>query len=277
MKLWKKLLVSCLVAAFLGCALFGCATSYKPSSGEQTVSSSALKESGTLRVGVNSDAAPLAGKTASSSDIVGIDVDIAAAIADQLGVKLKIVDVGTDAEKALTNGTVDIVMGLDSSTDTETSYWRSSSYLKTGVALFGTASTTSIPTVTSNPKVAAQVSSKSSWRVSTLFGDTSLVAQSDLKSAFNALTAGTVQYVASDAIVGSYISSVNNYQAKILALLQDTSGYCVGVSKSNTELQNAITSAVSSLSDGGVVDVIEAKWLGSAIDFDNMTVIKAAA
>ena len=277
MKHWKKLLVGCLMAAFLGFALVGCASQYIPTAKDQTVSSSALKENGVLRVGVNSEAAPLAGKTSSSGEIVGIDVDVAAAIADELGVKVKIVDVGTDTEKALSDGTVDIVLGVDDSSDSEVSYWKSSSYLKTGVALFGTQSTTSIPAVDSNPKIAAQVSSKSSWRVAILFGDTSLVAQTDLKSSFNALTAGTVQYVAADAIIGSYISRVNNYQAKIMALLQDASGYCVAVSKTNTELQTAITNAVNTITNGGVVDVIEAKWLGTSIDTSTLTVIKSAA
>lgn len=275
MKHWKTLVASILVVACFGFVLTGCASHYTPPAKEQSVSSSALKQAGTLRVGVNADEAPLAGTTSSSSEIVGIDVDVAAAIADQLGVKVQVVDVGSDPATALQNGTVDIVLGIDS-TDTDSSYWKSSVYLQTGVALFAPSSTTTVPTVNSQPKVAAQVSSKSSWRVTNLFGDTSLVSSNDLKSAFTTLSSGGAQYVASDAIIGSYVVRTNGYDAKIVALLQDPSGYCVGVSSSNTELQGAITNAVNAISQGGTMSAIQAKWLGKSLDLANTTVVKSS-
>ena len=66
-----------------------------------------------LRVGVNTQNQPLAGVSTSSQNIVGLDVDIAAYLADSFGLKLELVDVGTDAQAALDGGTVDIVMGVD--------------------------------------------------------------------------------------------------------------------------------------------------------------------
>ena len=123
MKRWK---IGVLVCAIVACAclvLAGCQPqSYTPQAKEPTVSASALGQPGTLRVGVNSASAPLAGQTASSARIVGIDVDVAAYLADQLGCKVEIVDVGTEPEKALKNKTVDIVLGVDAS-DTDTNFW----------------------------------------------------------------------------------------------------------------------------------------------------------
>ncbi len=276
MKRIKLLAMACVVALCCSVLLAGCSQqSYTPTPKEQTISNSALTSSGTLRVGVNAQAAPLAGQTSSSSEIVGIDVDVAAAIADQLGLKLEVVDVGTDAEGALSSKRVDIVLGIDSAT-TDTSYWRSNSYLQTGVALFALSSKTSIPAADSNPSVAAQTSSKSSWRVTNLYGDKALNAQSDLKSAFAAMTSGKVDYVAADAIIGTYVAHSGNYDAKVIALLQDVSGYCVGVASSNTDLQSAVTSALKKMVDGGTVDIIETKWLGSSMDLDNTSVVKAS-
>ena len=62
-----------------------------------------------------------------------VAADAAAAIADELGLKLEVVDVGSDPEGALSSKRADIVLGIDSST-TDSSYWRSSAYLQSGVA-----------------------------------------------------------------------------------------------------------------------------------------------
>lgn len=275
MKRWKIVALSCLVVAALSLALTGCnSQTYTPKLKSQTVPASALGKDGTLRVGVNASSAPLAGQTSSSSKIVGIDVDVAAYLADELGLRVEVADVGNDPAAALKDGKVDIVLGVESS-DSDADYWRSASYLSTGVALFGAATETSVPTADSSPKIAAQASSKSSWRVTNLFGDDSLIVQSDLKSAFAALASGSARYVAADAVIGTYVSFSNGYDDKIIALLQDPSGYCVAVASANTELQSAVGSAVTKLINGGMMSVIEHKWLGCAIDLDSLTIVKA--
>jgi len=277
MKRSKLVVVACVVVACLAMVLPGCRTQqYTPADKSQVVSSNALGKDGVLRVGVNASSAPLAGQTSSSSRIVGIDVDAASYLADELGLNVEVTDIGTDPASALKDGKVDIVMGVDSSEE-EAGYWRSSTYLNTGVALFSSSSENSIPTADSKPKVAAQASSKSSWRVTNLFGDDSLVSAKDLKAAFEDLKNGSARYVAADAVIGTYVCDSNKYDDKIVALLQDPSGYCVGVAESNTELQNAVSESLSKLVNGGMMDVIEAKWLGQSLNLKDFTVIKGAA
>ena len=268
--------MTCLVAACLGMALAGCSSqSYTPAAKQQTISAAALGTAGTLRVGVNATSAPLAGQTSNSARIVGIDVDVAAYIADQLGVKVEIIDVGADPATALSSKKVDVVLGVDAS-DTTATYWRSASYLESGVALFGRTTETAVPTIDSHPTIAAQVSSKSSWRVSNLYGEQSLATQPDLKSAFAALDKGTARYVAADAVIGTYVAHTSDVDAKIVALLQDPSGYCAAVAQTNAELQGAITSALDKLKNGGMLDIIETKWLGTTLNFASAPVVKAA-
>ena len=277
MKRLKLVALSCLAIAVLSVMLVGCnSQTYTPTGKSQAVSASALGKDGTLRVGVNASSAPLAGKTSSSSRIVGIDVDVASYLADELGLKVEITDVGNDPAAALKAGNVDMVLGVDAS-EKDAEYWRSSSYISTGVALFAAANETSVPTVDSKPKIAAQASSKSSWRVTNLFGDDSLVVQNDLKSAFAALASGDVKYVAADAVIGTYVSYSNSYNAKVIALLQDPSGYCAAIASSNNELQSAIGAAVTKLISGGMMDVIEKKWLGATVDLENVTVVKGSS
>ncbi|OUO87819.1 ABC transporter substrate-binding protein [Gordonibacter urolithinfaciens] len=272
-----KALVCCAAAACLAMVPAGCSSqqSYTPPEKSATVSSPAIGKSGTLRVGVNAGSPPLAGSPSSSSKIVGIDVDVAAALADQLGLKLEIVDVGTDPEAALKEGKVDVAMGIGS--EIEVSFWRSPAYLPKGVALFSTPANATVPTKASSPKIAAQVSSTSSWQVTNEFGQDALVSENDLKSAFAALADGSAQYVAADAVIGMYAAHSGGYDAQIVALMQQPGGYCVGVLEANTELQAAVKDALAALTDGGIVSVIEKKWLGTDIDASSLPLTTGAS
>lgn len=277
MNRWKAVGILCVAAACLAMVLSGCAPqSYTPPAKEQKVSSSALTKAGTLRVGVNAATTPLAGRSEGSVKIIGIDVDVAAYIADQMGLKLEVVDVGTNPEKALADGTVDMVMGIDSA-ETEGSFWKSTPYVTSGVALFAPSSTVSAPPSGSTSKIAAQASTKSSWRVTNLYGEGTLVTENDLKSAFAAMSTGAAEFVAADALAGTFAASSGKLQASIVALLQDPSGYCIAVGQSNTELQAAVSSAVESLSSGGIMNIIESKWLGAPLNLANVPVVKAAS
>lgn len=272
-----KALVCCAAAACLAMVLAGCSSqqSYTPPEKSATVSSPAIGKSGTLRVGVNAGSPPLAGSPSSSSKIVGIDVDVAAALADQLGLKLEIVDVGTDPEAALKEGKVDVAMGIGS--EIEVPFWRSPAYLPKGVALFSTSANATVPTKASSPKIAAQVSSTSSWQVTNEFGQDALVSENDLKSAFAALADGSAQYVAADAVIGMYAAHSGGYDAQIVALMQQPGGYCVGMLEANTELQAAVKDALAALTDGGIVSVIEKKWLGADIDASSLPLTTGAS
>ena len=269
----SALAVACMAAllAFLA----GCSSqqAYTPPELTPALSAPTIAKDGTLRVGVNTDNAPLAGQA--SSKIVGLDVDVAAALADSLGLKLEVVNVGTDAETALTNGDVDIVMGIDKS-DTTVTFWRSDAYLPTAVALFSTPSVTEVPTDSSQPKIAAQVSSKSAWAVTNEFENGSITTSDDLKSAFASLESGQVQYVAADAIIGTYAAHSAGDDVHIVALMQPASGYAVGVLDGNTELKQAVSEALATLSGNGTISVIEEKWLGIALDLSSVPLTAGA-
>ena len=84
-------------------------------------------------MGVNTENPPLAGM--GNGKIIGIDVDIAAALADELGLKLSIVETGSDPAAALANNEADIILGIDNAS-AEGDFWMSPSYLPTGIALF---------------------------------------------------------------------------------------------------------------------------------------------
>ena len=171
MKRASILVVTLVMALSMAVALCGCTSNnYTPQAKEQTISNSALKSSGTLRVGVNASNAPYAAE--SSGSIAGIDVDIAAALADELGLKLELVDVGSSVDTAFTKDNVDIVMGVAKS---NSAYWMSDSYMSSAVALFSPTQNATAPTQSGSFSVAAQSSSMSAWEVTDTMAKTACV------------------------------------------------------------------------------------------------------
>ena len=228
-----------------------------------------------LHVGVNASAAPLAGQN-SSGDLVGFDVDLAAALADALGLKVEVTDVGANGASALSQGNVDIVLGVEQDSSSA-SVWESDPYLQTGIALFAADANAQVPTKESAPKIAVQTSSTSSWLAENEFGAEALVRVNGLADAFKAL-GGQAQYAAADAVRGTYVLSDDSLgvDASIIALMQQPSGYCVALLDSNSQLKQAVADALSSITDGGLMTVLEKKWLGVEWDLSDVPLTAGA-
>ena len=262
----------CLALGLAGCSQSG---SYEGKTLTPTVSAPTIGTNGTLRVGIDADGGAPFITSKSSAQYAGLDVDMAAALADQLGLKLELVDVAGNAAKALSDGDVDIVMG-QSSSEKSTSMWMSDPYLETGVALFASGSD-SVPAQAAAGSIAAQSSSTSAWAVENAFGDEALNPSSDLVSAFSLIETGKATYVAADAVIGSYAALRQNVDVKPIALLGSKGGYCIGASSSNQNLQKAISGALTAIMGNGVADAVCAKWLGSPVDLDSITTIEVSA
>lgn len=270
------LAMGCIAALSLTCVLAGCTSGeeYVPASKDPVVTSPAIGADGVLKVGVDTASAPLAGTT-SESKIVGIDVDIAAALADQLGLKVEIVDVGTDPSGALEKGDVDIVMGIDT-TATVSGMWKTPEYLTTAVALFSKDASAPVPTKDDKADFAAQASSTSAWAATNEFGSKQVKLENDLEAVFKDLAEDKVKYAASDAIIGSYAAYADGQECSIIALLQQPTGYCIGVKDTNTDLQTQVDATLKNLSETGVISVISSKWLGASLDLSQVPLTAGA-
>ena len=258
-----KRFAACCAAAVCCAAMLLLATgcqqqqeSYTPPEATPSVSKPVIAQEGVLRVGVNANNAPLAGQPSSSTKIVGMDV-------------------ATDAAGALTSGKADVVMGVNKSDSP--SFWTSDTYLPTAVALFAQSSNSTVPANSASTKIAAQVSSNSAWAVTNEFDNSTITTTEDLKSAFSALESGKVQYVAADAVVGSYVSNNAGMDVHMVALMQQASGYCVGVLDGNTQLKQAVSNALSAMNSNGVSSVIQKKWLGTTMDLSGIKLTAGAS
>lgn len=273
MKRASVLVLSLVVALCLALPLAGCSSSnYTPQLKEQTVNDSALNTAGTLRVGINASNPPYAAQ--SNGTIVGIDVDIAAALADELGLKLELVDVGTAIDTAFERENVDIVMGAE---EANSAYWMSDEYMNSGIALFSLTEDAQAPTEAGSFKIAAQSSSMSAWEVTDHYGESCLENAGDPTAAFEMLSTGSVNYVAAESTIGQYVIHTSGIEAYPIALLQAATPRAIAVGADNTELQQAVSNSLSSLVNGGVVEVIEGKWLGGHVDISGLSVISASA
>ncbi len=260
-----KALVALFMAVLAMVVLAGCASqSYTPEKKESVLPASALHTDGVLRVGVDASSAPYAAQ--SQGDIMGIDVDIAAALADEMGLKLELVDVGSNVDSAFSQENVDIVMGVET---TSTAFWTSEPYMESAIVLFASDPTTSAPT-SGSFTIAAQSSSMSAWQVNDHFGEEHLMSEADLKSAFEDLQAGKVNYVAADSTIGAYVAHSLGIEAYPVALLQDKTEYRVACPSTASAVQTAVTNALTTLQRGGVITVIENKWLGEVTSLSNL-------
>ncbi len=268
----KFLTVATLALMSISVAIFLCSCSsndYKPSPKGASIADTALVKSGTLTVGVNASNPPMAGQ---STNIIGIDVDLAASIADELGLKLELLDVKTDGEAALENKQVDLVLGMDSTTNPKSSIWVSDNYMQTGIALFSTSSSAATPKTTDTSNFSAQASSVSAWTISNQFGSSRLVSTNDLASSFQNLANGTTSFAVADAVVGMYAAHSAGITAYVTSMVTAPTGYRAAALGSNTTLQTSIRSTLKNMTENGVIDIIQKKWLGTTLQLSNLSI-----
>jgi len=230
-----------------------------------TISSPVIGLDGVLRVGIDSGKVPYAGVD-TKGNIVGIDVDVAAAIAQELGLKLEIVDTaGRSAEAMLSEGAVDMVMDIEQTGGSIIRGTQVGPYIESGPALFAivisdTTPTIDLPSLAGTP-IAAQKDSMSSWSVDEIIGAGTADPRENLEDAFSALERGEVSYAAADAVVGSYLA-LEFTNISCVKMLGNPIGVYIGVSAENTQLAEALTQALRTVRDQGILETIFAKWLG---------------
>ena len=264
----------CAVLVAICTMLCGCQQgTYQIEQKSSTVNSSDLVKAGQLTVGVNGSNAPLASK---ANKLQGIDVDVASALADELGLKVEFVDVGTSGSNSLENKKVDCVMGIDSASS-HSGMTLSSEYVKTGSALFAKDANAGAPVKGDSNIIEGQMATTAVSRAQNQYEANHVKAKTDMDSCFNDLLNGTVNYVAADAVIGSYYALNNNTGAKIVAMLQRPSGYCIGTLEKNTGLAEKIENAISAIKARGTFDVIANKWVANSLNLDSVKLTDGAS
>jgi polar amino acid transport system substrate-binding protein len=239
----------------------------------QTVDDSDLITPGTLTIGLDYSNAPFAGE--SEGRVVGIDADVGAALAQELGLKAEFVDVGTGGgPNAVATKQCDVFLSFDRADSTDSIAAYAGTYMYDAASLFTISSNSSSNasyTDANGKKIAAQKSRSTAELVRGIYGDSSLVEEDTLVKAFSDLEDGSVQYVAAGGVVGSYIAT--SYEdIEYYCPLESAHEIGAGVSSDNTTLRSKVSSALSTLSQNGTIDVIISRWIGQPLNLNSSSV-----
>lgn len=227
------------------------------------VSAPTVVRDGYLTVGVRTgvEQAPFAA-LADDGTLVGLDVDLSAALAEEMGLKVRYVAV-TDADEAL-GTSCDVLMDASSAEVPGTVVV--GSYAQRAAALYHrgepvVASVTSL----SGARVAVQLGSSSAAALADAGTGAQELPEENLNACFEALKAGEADYVACDAAAGAYLAE--GYDDVSLAGTLDVPvAVGVAVSSNNPALQSAVQEAFGTISANGVLDLVRGRWLGDADD-----------
>ena len=220
-----------------------------------------LKTPGTLTVGIEAaESAPLA-FSATDGSLVGIDVDTAYALADELGMaNVEIVSV-QNASAALASN-CDVVMGVEAGSATDVTVLGSSAQSALGVFAATEVTAPIAAADLSGKTVGVQANSVSQSTLASLGLGAVEQTFSNLNEAFDALASGSVDYVVCDAYAGAYLSCT--YDAGFFAGTLDAPvAVGVGVSSSASQgLQSSVQAALDAIQGNGVADIAKTRWIG---------------
>lgn len=203
--------------------------------------------------------------------LVGYNVDIAAAIAQEMGLSVEFVDVtsGDGLDLLLKNPQIDILMSPGSQLLAPDGIEVvSRSYNANAPGLFTITSTGEAALATvqdiETASIAVQGDSVSDKLVSKLFPRTQRIQLRSINECFEALKSGRVKYVACDSLQGSYLAT--HYKNMVSAgLLESPEPMNIlarvqprGASGKTEEIRRA----ADSLKAGGAFDLIASKWFG---------------
>jgi len=246
-------------------ALGGCKKEEAPKP-EPKVAPPAIGQAGQLRAGVDLSVPPFGGTDAGKQ--AGLDLDVAAALAERLGLAVTYVEVSpSEASTALADGTVDIVLSVPLADADLTRVSPAGTYVSDAPAAFiATDSTASIEpsmTLADLPvaKVAAQTGAAAYWLVSSEYGEETLEPFESLRLALEALDRGEVPAAVGDAIVGAYIAR-DFPRVRFAGQLAPATPLTVAVAAENSTLSDAVRTALDELAADGVLGSIRAKWVG---------------
>ena len=201
--------------------------------------------------------------TDDNGNFVGIDVDVAAAIAEKLGLELQVDDMDFDAALlAAQNGKSDMVMaGVTVTEDRQLVMDFSDSYA-TGIQsiIVKEDSDIATPDDLADKMIGTQRGTTGYIYCSDDFGDEHVTPYDDGLTAVQALVNGQVDAVVIDnAPAKEFVEA--NPGLKILDTAYAEEDYAIGVAKGNTAMLDAINGALEELKNDGTLQAIIDKYI----------------
>ena len=201
--------------------------------------------------------------TTDSGEFEGIDIETAQAIADKLGLELQIDDMDFDAAlPAVQQGKADMVMAGVTVTDERQNVMDFTDSYATGIQSIIVKEDSDIASVDdlAGKKIGTQRGTTGYLYCSDDFGDENVVAYDNGLTAVQMLNNGQVDCVVIDnAPAKEFIAA--NPGLKLLDTAYVEESYAIGVGKGNTELKDAINTALEELKADGTLQAIVDKYI----------------
>lgn len=220
-----------------------------------------IGKAGVLRAAIDLSYPPYGGTVEGVK--AGLDIDVASALADRLGLKLQIVDAKPDAGAVmLRNGTVDVLVAgvpIDQAVQLDVAF--AGSYVNDGPALYSASEGTLTIDALSGKRIAVQKDSAAFWLLAEELGEEALIATPSLREALSAVGSGQVDFAAGDGVVAAYL--LRDFpKIRFNGQLAPAVPVGVAVAKDRTELEQAVRAALDELSSQGVLETLRRKWMG---------------
>lgn len=269
----KKLVVSLSVVILVCClAICGVFSGCGKKEEAKTNNETSAKRT-TLTVGFDADFPPM-GFVDDAGEYIGFDLDCARAVADELGLELKLQPIVWDAkDQELSTGKIDMIWnGFTMHVDTrDDDYTWSQPYMKNRqVVVTLTASGYDGTADLAGKKIGLQAGStaESAVKSKEAFYNTvkdSIVLIENNIMALQELEAGKVDAVVMDSIVADYYATQKPGLYKVLSETLAEEEYGVGFLKGNTELRDLVQGALEKLAKDGTLADISNQWFGSDV------------
>ncbi len=264
----KKFTAAMLTMALAGTMLTGCGSSASNNTADDSAATdsnttaAATTDGGTLRMGTNATFPPYE-FVGDDGNVQGIDADIAAAIADKLGMQLEITDMEFDSLiPALQSDTIDVALaGMTVTPERQESVDFSDSYAK-GVQVIIVPEDSDIqsPDDLEGKSIGVQTGTTGDIYCTDDYGQENVKQFTNGPLAVAALVNGQIDCVVIDQEPAkNYVAA--NSGLKILDTAYADEDYAIAIKKGNTELLDKVNGALKELSEDGTLQSIVDKYI----------------
>jgi polar amino acid transport system substrate-binding protein len=257
----KRRVIAILSAVAVALSVAGCTGVIATPTRTPQIAPPLIATEGVLKVAVDLSYPPLAGTVKGQN--VGLDIDVAAAVADQLGLKLEIVDATpSEAMGLVKDGSVDLMLGgltVESAVASQVAF--AGTYISDAPVVFAATGTSVSVDALGTKRVAVQTGSLAYWLLLDKYGDAPVMAVASLDAALSAVQSGTADVAAGDALVGAYLLR-GHTGLQFAGQLGSAFPLGAGVSQTKPDLETQIRAVLDKLASQGVLETIRHKWLG---------------
>ena len=262
----KKLAAVALAVVMSVSMLAGCGSSNDKKSAESSTSANGTAtvktaKDGVLTMATNATFPPY--ESYEGNDIVGIDADIAKAIADKLGLKLEIQDMEFNSIiTAVQPGKADLgLAGMTVTDERKQSVDFTDSYA-TGIQSVIVKEGSSIKSIDDlkGKKIGVQLATTGDIYAKDDFGEENVEEYNKGADAVMALTSGKIDAVIIDnQPAKSFVETTDGLQILDTDYVQED--YAAAIQKGNTDLLNAVNGALKELKEDGTIQKILDKYI----------------